>query len=112
MVRAIAVRMLQKLGFAVVEATNGREGLERYGERGGDFRFVVTDLGMPIMDGYQMFRELKRLDAALPIVITTGFGDADVASRLDLEEIAEFIGKPYNFAQFRDAVRRVVDPAP
>jgi PAS domain S-box-containing protein len=111
MVRGLAATMLKKLGYEVVEAADGKEGLERYREGGGRFRFVVTDLGMPVMDGYQMFRELKRLDPALPVVITTGFGDVDVTSRISGEDIAGFISKPYNFLQLKEALGKVVLPA-
>ena len=103
--------MLKRLGFEVVEAADGREGLERYHQQAGGFRLVVSDLGMPVMDGYQMFHELKRLEPALPVVISTGFGDVDVSSRIRREEIAQFISKPYHFAQFKEAVRLATEPA-
>jgi PAS domain S-box-containing protein len=107
MVRLLACTMLQKLGFQVVEAGNGREGLERYRQHRETIRFVVTDLGMPLMDGYQMLGELKELDPALPVVITTGFGDVDVTSRIPRDQIAAFVGKPYSFPQMREVLRRV-----
>ena len=111
MVRGLASTMLQRLGFEVVEAADGMEGVARYRERAAGFSLVVTDLGMPVMDGYQMLRELKRLDLAIPVVITTGFGDVDVASRISGAEFAGFLGKPYNFSQLEVVVRRVMDPA-
>jgi len=112
MVRGLATVMLKKLGFEVVEAADGREALERYHEQEGRFRLVVTDLGMPVMDGYQMFRELQRLAPALPVVITTGFGDVDVTSRISREDIAGFLSKPYNLTQLRETVRRALKPVP
>jgi PAS domain S-box-containing protein len=110
MVRGLAATMLQRLGFEVVEAANGEEGLQRYQEGAGGFRLVVTDLGMPVMDGYQMLRKLKQLDAALPVIITTGFGDVDVNTKVAGEDIAGFLGKPYNFTRLAEEVRRVMDP--
>ena len=56
MVREIACAMLKKLGFEVVQAANGQEALQRYHEQDGNFRLVVTDLGMPVMDGYLLFQ--------------------------------------------------------
>jgi len=111
MVRGLASTMLKNLGFEVVEAVDGREALERYRGQAGDFRLVVTDLGMPVMDGYQLFRELKALDPLLPVVITTGFGDVDVTTRISLEEIAGFLGKPYNYSQLKEVLRKALAPS-
>ena len=63
---------------------------------------------MPVMDGYALFQELKLLDSKLPIVISSGFGDVDVTSRIAREDIAGLIGKPYNFNQLREMFRSIV----
>lgn len=102
----IAKTMLQALGFAVIGAANGREALELYRENVADISLVVTDIGMPVMDGYELFRELKKLNPELPIVISSGFGDSVVTSRLPREEIAGLVSKPYNFEQLREVLRK------
>ncbi|GFO58143.1 hypothetical protein GMST_04680 [Geomonas silvestris] len=109
MVRALAATMLGKLGFEVVQAANGEEGLSRFRHREGPFRLVITDLGMPVMDGYQMVDELKRLAPGLPILITTGFGEVDVASRLSLSRVDGYLAKPYDFLKLKEAVNLVID---
>jgi len=60
------------------------------------------------MDGYDLFRELKKLKPELPIVISSGFGDADIGSRIDCDHIAGFIGKPYNFNQLREVLKSIL----
>ncbi len=107
-VMLIAKAMLSELGFTVIEASNGREALELYQQNTGDITLVVTDLGMPVMDGYELFRELKKLNPGLPVIITTGFGDDDVTSRLPREDIAGLIAKPYNFDKLREMLKSVV----
>jgi FixJ family two-component response regulator len=64
---------------------------------------------MPIMDGYILFRELKSLRPELPIIISSGFGDTVVTTRIPSEEIAGMVSKPYRFDQLRDVLMRVMD---
>ncbi|NTW81045.1 MAG: response regulator [Geobacteraceae bacterium] len=108
----IAKTMLRTLGFKIIEAANGKEALEFYQNNAAEITLVVTDIGMPVMDGYELFRELKKLNYELPIIISSGFGKADITSRIPLKEIAGLISKPYNFDQLRDVLKVVVDNKP
>ena len=107
-IRMIANAFLSKLGFTVIEATNGKEALELYLENVEDVILVVTDMGMPVMSGYELFQELKKLKPELPIIISSGFGDVDVSSKISREDIAGLISKPYSFDQLRDVLKSVV----
>lgn len=111
-VRLVARALLEKFGFGVLEAVNGKEALELYRGHAGTIRLVLTDMGMPVMDGHDLVRELHTLDAALPVVIASGFGDSEITSRLDRSEVAGMISKPYNTGQLRDVLRRVVEGVP
>lgn len=110
-VRTIAKNLLEEMGFAIVEASNGKEALELYQQHAYEITFVLTDIGMPVMDGYTLYRELKNLDARLPIIISSGFGDTVVTTRISGEKISGLISKPYRYEQLRDMVKSVVDDA-
>jgi len=101
--------MLNALGFKVIEASNGKDALEKYQKNAGDITLVVTDIGMPVMNGYELFRELKKLNPLLPIIISSGFGDEAVTSRIPREDIAGMVSKPYRFDQLRDVLKGVVE---
>lgn len=62
---------------------------------------------MPVMDGYGLINELKRRNSSLPIIVSSGFGDAEITSRISKDDIAGLIGKPYNFIQLRDVLMRL-----
>jgi CheY-like chemotaxis protein len=106
-IKVIAKIMLNKMGFAVIEASNGTEALEAYQKSAADITMVVTDLGMPVMDGYELFRTLKEHNPDLPIIISSGFGDAAIASRIPHKETAGIISKPYNFIQMREILKKI-----
>ncbi|MFZ4857285.1 MAG: PAS domain S-box protein [Desulfuromonadaceae bacterium] len=108
-VRFVARSMLEELGFTVVETSNGREALDVFRKYVPEISLVVTDIGMPFMDGYTLFRELKILKPELPIVISSGFGDTVVTTRIRAEEVAGLVSKPYRFDQLRDVLRSVTD---
>jgi CheY-like chemotaxis protein len=106
----VARAMLEELGFTVVEACNGKEALEMYRKYASDIMLVVTDIGMPVMDGYALFRELKTVNPLLPIIISSGYGDAEVNSRIARADIAGLFSKPYNFDKMREVLQSVVAP--
>jgi len=108
-VKSIAIALLKKLGFKVIDAANGNEALELYQQYAADITLVVTDLGMPIMNGYELFYKLKQLNPKLPIIISSGFGEGDITSKIPREAMAGMINKPYSFDDLRDVLRGVVD---
>lgn len=108
-VMSVAQTMLEMLGFRVVGACNGKEALTLYQKNAIDISLVVTDVGMPVMDGYALFRELKALNPELPIIVSSGFGDTVVTSKISGGAAAGLISKPYSFDQLREVLKRVVE---
>jgi len=105
----VAKALMQALGFSVIEAVNGKEALELYQKNAEYITLVVTDIGMPIMDGYELFRKLKDIVPELPIIISSGFGDTLVSSRIATGEAAGFLSKPYSFDNLREVLKSVVE---
>ena len=58
--RSVIVNLLEPLGFIVSEAENGRDGLEKMRELQPDL--VITDLAMPVMDGFEMLKHLRQAE--------------------------------------------------
>ena len=69
--RALLRRVLEKQGYAVAEAANGREALERVAERRPDL--ILLDLMMPVMDGFEFTNRLRAVDAwcDIPVIVAT-----------------------------------------
>ncbi len=70
-VRAVVARAITDLGWSVVEAANGREGLERFAEHGADL--VLLDLMMPEMDGFEFLARVRLRPGGerVPVVVMT-----------------------------------------
>ena len=108
-VRFIAKELLEMFGFTVLEALNGKEALEIYQKNAADIILVFTDIGMPVMDGYELVEKLKKLKPELPIIISSGYGDADVKVRIGSDNIAGVASKPYNADKLRKVLKSVVE---
>jgi PAS domain S-box-containing protein len=107
-VRFIAKELLKMFGFTVLEAVNGKEALEMYQKNAADIMLVFTDIGMPVMDGYELVEKLKKLKPELPIIISSGYGDAEVSARIGRDNIAGIISKPYNSDKLQEVLKSVV----
>ncbi len=105
----VAKIMLNEMGFTVIEASNGKEALELFQKNAEKIILVMTDMGMPVIDGYELFDKLKMLDPDLPIIISTGFGDTVVTTRIPREYIAGLVSKPYDFDQLQKVLKGVVE---
>ncbi len=99
-VRITTSRMLQSLGLEVVCANNGREGMEVFIKR-PDFSAVLLDLTMPLMDGEETFRAMRKLRPETRVLLMSGFNEQEVMSRFSDKGIAGFVQKPFNVAVLR-----------
>jgi DNA-binding response OmpR family regulator len=93
---------LQKDGYEVVRASDGREALARFGEQA--FDLVVLDVMMPTMDGLEVCRRL-RARSPVPIIMLTAKAE-EIDKVLGLELGADdYITKPFSMREFRSRVR-------
>ncbi|MDB4945396.1 MAG: response regulator [Labilithrix sp.] len=81
-IREILAEMLVDTGYEVDTARNGREGLERLRADLAAPRLVLLDLMMPVMDGWQLRREMLADPelAAIPVVVLSGAADVEATS--------------------------------
>ena len=99
MVRQTAKRILKHLGYDVVLAVNGRDGVEVYDREEGKFDLVLLDMVMPEMNGTDCFRALRQRNPSVAVVLSSGFArDANIDGLLG-EGARGFLRKPYTTAE-------------
>jgi len=102
-VRSIGSEMLKELGFSVITANDGRQALEVFKNQ-NDIACVILDLTMPHMDGEQCFRELRRLDSGVKVIISSGYNEYEVSQKFAGKGLAGFIQKPYKLSALKEAL--------
>ena len=107
-VRNMARIMLTRLGYTVIEAKDGDEGLERFKQHQDEIRCVLSDLTMPRMNGWETIAALRKLSPDIPVILSSGYDEALVMTDEHTERPNSFIGKPYQLKSLGDAIRRAV----
>ncbi|TMA24492.1 MAG: EAL domain-containing protein [Deltaproteobacteria bacterium] len=104
-IRLLAGRALEGVGFAIDEAESGREAVKQARRAPPDL--VVLDLVMPGDDGFETCRKLRALREMkeVPILVTTGLTDAATIDRVYETGASEFINKPIDWLLFQHRVR-------
>ena len=107
-VRTFAKRLLERHGFSVVTAKDGREAMEVFQARCDEIVAVVLDLTMPHMGGEETFRELRRLRADVRVILTSGYNEQEVTNRFVGKGLAGFVEKPFGPGKLIGVVRQVL----
>ncbi|MBU8901823.1 MAG: response regulator [Victivallales bacterium] len=95
-IRITATKMLELLGYSVLSAENGEEGVKVFKEHQEEIRAVILDMAMPVMTGDEAYKHLKEIDPQVKILVATGFTN-DQRVRKTMEAGASgFIKKPYS----------------
>ncbi len=95
-IREVAAMMLEDMGFSIFTAENGLQGLDVYRQHQDEIVGVLMDMTMPKMDGKACFRELRRTNADVKVILTSGYNEQDATSRFVGQGLAGFIQKPYS----------------
>ncbi|MGO9118404.1 MAG: PAS domain S-box protein [Desulfomonilaceae bacterium] len=108
-VRELGARILTKHGYTVLQAVNGREGLDLFKKERSQISLVVLDLIMPEMGGPECLKELLKIDPKMKILIASGFSaDASVKETIQIGAKG-FVNKPFRVKEILRDVRRVLD---
>jgi two-component system cell cycle sensor histidine kinase/response regulator CckA len=109
-VRHLARNVLQTLGYDVLSAANGQDGLNVARERkGSPIRLVITDVIMPLMGGKIMAEWLRTTYPDLKILFTSGYTDDALAQHGVVDPDIAFLPKPYTPAALANKVRGLLD---
>ena len=107
-VREVINSVLEFAGFDTLVAKDGSTAVQLFRENGAEIGIVLLDLSMPGLSGEQTFKELRRLDPTVRVLLSSGYSEAEATRRFVGRGLAGFIQKPYRPEQLVDAVRRAL----
>jgi PAS domain S-box-containing protein len=107
-IRALGARMLERLGFRVLTAADGREALDIFRASKDEIALTILDLTMPHMGGEEAFREIRALSPEARVIISSGYTENETVARFAGKGIAGFIQKPYTLATLQERVAKAL----
>jgi signal transduction histidine kinase len=111
MVREFAVRVLQRQGYIVSEASNGEEGLAKAQNQPVDqpFDLLITDVVMPRLGGKELAEQVNALYPALKVLFISGYTGSAMIHQHHLGPGVAFLQKPFSPGTLARKVREILD---
>jgi two-component system cell cycle sensor histidine kinase/response regulator CckA len=108
-VRDLAARILERAGYDVLNAVNGKEALKIYAKEHGTIALVILDLIMPEMGGKECLGELLKFDPEAKVIISTGASADDELKDAVKPYAKGLVNKPYEISQLLHAVQAALE---
>jgi CheY-like chemotaxis protein len=105
--RDVARVSLENLGYSVETADHGRAGVAAYLAMHDRLTAVLLDLKMPVMGGLEAFAQIRLIDASVPVIICTGYGENEEVQGLLSSGAAGLLSKPYRIRELSEALLKI-----
>ncbi len=106
-VRRAARATLEHFGYTVFEANDGRDGTDLFSRLHDRISAVLLDMTMPHMDGYEVWRYIRRVRPDMPVVMSSGFERSDALKQFPDATDVHFIQKPYTASSLLRTIRGI-----
>ncbi len=107
-IRALASRLLGRMGFDVITANDGEEALVKYEQHRAQLVAIILDLTMPHKSGDEALSDLRKRDTSIPIIIASGYSTDELHDRMAVKGVTAFVQKPYNSKSLRETLSRIL----
>ncbi len=108
-VRNFAQTLLKRLGYHVIAAADGREGLDIYFAQSDQIDLVMLDLSMPHLSGREVLEQIRAVRPSARIVISSGYSAEGISDIIGDLGASAYIAKPYRIGELARALREVLD---
>ena len=108
-IRDLGATLLNRYGYKVITACNGKDALEIYQREVESISLAILDLIMPVMDGWQCLAKILRIDPKAKVIIASGYIASGLAKGMQAKGARGFVQKPYESSQLLTMVREVLD---
>jgi CheY-like chemotaxis protein len=94
-----------------MEASNGLEAIKVVEKCSDPISLVVLDLSMPVMSGDECLKRLTEIKPDLPVILSSGFNEAEAVQRFRAEGIKGFLQKPYTASRLAESLKQALSRA-
>ncbi|MBX2991192.1 MAG: response regulator [Bacteroidetes bacterium] len=100
--------LLESKGYKVLSAVDGLEAINIYSSKKDEIDLVLTDLGLPKIDGWEAFQRMKEINPNVKVVFASGYIDTTLRSNLLRAGAKDLVQKPYLPDEILNRVRELV----
>jgi CheY-like chemotaxis protein len=101
--------VLEGKGYKVLRARDGEEALTLFREHSQEISLILSDLGLPKMSGWELFKEIRRLNPNAKVILASGYFEPGTKSELLKSGAEALMQKPYEPAEVLKTVRKVLN---
>jgi len=107
-IRTTASLFLENLGYTVILAKNGQEGVETYRNHQNEIDLVILDMIMPVMDGKEAFDRMTTINPEVKVIISSGYAkEMHLLQKLPKKPI-DFLSKPFNHFELSKLIAEIL----
>lgn len=110
--RLLARRMLEQLGYRVIDARDGREAIRTFMSHRREIHAVLLDMILPNVGGKEAFRWMRKIDTTVKVVLMSAYVSEDRVKELLQEGANAFLPKPLGLDALRKVLGQVVGERP
>ena len=107
-VRRVLKSTLEKAGYQVVQAANGKDAIRLYNQLGPQIAAVLIDMTMPVLGGVPTMRQLVKMNPHVRIIAASGIHDNEASAQSIGRQMTQFLTKPFTPENLLKAVNRAV----
>jgi len=99
--------LLQEIFQSVYIADNGKDTLKIYIEKKPDI--LLLDIRMPVIDGLEVAKQIRKHDEKTPIIMLTGYSDKEILLSAVNLKLEAYIMKPIDFSNFNEIIKKLIE---
>ena len=108
LIRNMARFALERCGYTVHLAADGRAAVDAFAADPGAFSAVLLDLTMPVMSGEEALERLQEIRPGVPVVLSSGYTEVEALRRFQDRRLAGFLQKPYTATTLARKIRQAL----
>jgi CheY-like chemotaxis protein len=101
--------ILKSQGYCILTAASAEEALEKLRATPEEIQLLFSDIGLPALDGFGLSAEARKIRPRLKIMLTSGYTDGSLKTRMTEAGIDGFLAKPYDTSDLLAKIRAILD---
>jgi len=110
--RVAAQQLLSKVGYRVITAVDGQQGLDAYHAHRAALHLVITDVVMPKLSGFELYEVIRGESRGVRVLFMSGFPAPNFRKTVGQDPAVAFVTKPWTASELLAQVRVLIEARP